>query len=185
MSNIIKKIRDYFNSLTSQQKLFVIIGLVVLLMLFYFLFINGNIRSEDINYKKLSIDTILEQSSIVYDRDDCLIVDGIVNNILRINNKAWYVGNKPVTLKKLYSNAIIPTYKRTISKSKFTDKMSNIYTNVLGQEGNMDNSKTYIDTLYYSAKYDMYLVKFKTVNDSNNYIGIRIVNNNYYITYVE
>lgn len=185
MSKVIKKIVDFYNSLTSSQKLFVIIGFAVLLMLFYLIFISNNYRSSDINYKNLTIDTILEQSSIVYDRDDCLIMDGIINNILKINNSAWYVDNKPVTLKKLYNSAVIQTYKKKMSRGKFIDTMSGIYTNVLGDEGLYDSSSTYIDTLYYSSKYDMYLVKLKSVNDSENYIGIRIVNNNYYITFVK
>ncbi len=185
MSKYINNIREHFNSLTSTQRLWAVIIIVAILMCFYFIFINNNYRGADINYKTITTQSIIEKSVIVYDRNELLTLNDIVINILKINNNSWYVKNDFVKIKDLYSSAVTTTYKRKLSKSKFTNNLKILYNNVLGESNSVDSNKNYIDKVYYNAEDDMYLIKFLTINDQENYLGIRISNKNYMITYLE
>lgn len=185
MEKIIKNITSFYNSLTSTQKLLFVGIIVLVLMLFYFVFISGSYRGLDINYKKVDENTLIEKSVIVYDRDECQVVDDIIDKILKIKDQTWYVENKFVNAKDLYTHAVTPTYKKKISKGKFTNCLNTLLNNVLGEDGKYDQNKSYMDLTYYCAEYDTYLIKLKTINGEDNYIGIRIEGNNYLITYIK
>lgn len=185
MSKYINKIKEYINSLTSTQRLWTMIIIVAILMCFYFIFINNNYRGADINYKATTAESIIEKSTLVYDRDELLMLDGIIDNILKIKNNTWYVKNNFVKIKDLYSSAVTTTYKRKLSKGKFSSNLELLYSNVLGDSGVYDNNKNYMEKVYYDAEDNMYLIKFITINGEDNYLGVRINNSNFMITYLK
>ena len=84
MSDTREKITNFFNSLTTKEKLILLFILVVILVVFYILVINNNYRGTDINYKDLKSENIIEYSSVVYDRDEILVIDEVVDEILKI-----------------------------------------------------------------------------------------------------
>ena len=91
-----------------------------------------------------------------------------------------------VTLNDLYSEIVTQNYKKKISKNNFKKTMNNIYLKLFGDNGDYNSNYNYIEKVYYSAEYDMYLIKLVTIKEEDNaYIGIRINNNNFLVTYVE
>ena len=80
----------------------------------------------------------------------------------------------------------MPGYKKKISFRSFKNKLDNIFEETLGKEKKFDAENNYIDTVYYNAEYNMYVVKFSTQNQEDNaYLGIMMDDGKYLITYVE
>lgn len=186
MLKIKEKIFNYFDSLTSKGRLLLMIGILIFLICFYMIFISNNYRSSDVNYNEFNSTTIIERASVIYNRDQIYSLDVVIDEILKINEGTWYVNNKKVTLNDLYSEIVTQNYKKKISKNNFKKTMNNIYLKLFGDNGDYNSNYNYIEKVYYSAEYDMYLIKLVTIKEEDNaYIGIRINNNNFLVTYVE
>ncbi len=184
MEKLQNKLIKFFESLSTKNRLLFIIGILIVLVLFYMIFINGNYRGSDINYRKANIETIINTSSYIYDRDQIMALDEVIDKILKIKNETWAIDTKFVTLNNLYSQTLTDNYKNFLSKSKFKKKMNEIYSNVLDSNG-YNKDKNYTKQVYYSAEYNTYLVELNTLTDIKSYIGIRLVNNTYVISYLE
>ena len=148
MSDTREKITNFFNSLTTKEKLILLFILVVILVVFYILVINNNYRGTDINYKDLKSENIIEYSSVVYDRDEILVIDEVVDEILKINDGTWVLNNEPITIKDIYSQVVTPNYKKKMSYNKFKNALNSVYQKVLGENGKYDSGKNYIDTVF-------------------------------------
>lgn len=184
MNNLQKKIIVFFESLSNRNRLILLIALLTLLVFFYVVFIDGNYRGNDINYRKNDLNSIVSNSTVIYDRDKILALDEIVDNILKIKSESWTIDTSFISLDKLYSKTLTDNYKSNLSKGKFKKKMNAIYSNVLGEE-NYNEKNNYIKLVYYSPEYDTYLIELKSLTETKSYIGIRVINNKYVITYVE
>jgi len=180
MNKIKKSIMDLYNSLSSKQKLVVLIVFVSIMALIYFNFIKNDYKGDDIDYRKISIESLIESSEVVYDRDLIMSIDKCVNNILKVNNESLIMNNRKVKVRNLYDELVSNNYKKSLSYSKFKNKMNQFYQNVLNDEGYIDG-KNYIDTVLYSSKNNMYLIKLGEIS----YIGIIINDFSYTIGYIE
>ena len=185
MSELKGKLFEYFSSLSTAKKLIWVIGILILLVIFYLFFIKNNYRGSDINYNDINAQKIIEYSSEVYDRDELLSVNLVIENILKIYENKWVLNNKPITLKNLYDNATTENYKKSISRSKFEKKIEEIYSKIFDVNEKYNSSKNYIEKVYHSDTYDMYLIKLKSFNNSEAYIGIKIDGESYLIKYAE
>ena len=186
MDRLIQKVTKFVDSLTSKGKLIFVLSIFLFLVLFYSIFIANNDRSSNINYKNLNVEKLISNSTLVYDREKLYSLQEITNKILKISDESWILDEKPVTIKKLYSVAVMPGYKKKISFRSFKNKLDNIFEETLGKEKKFDAENNYIDTVYYNAEYNMYVVKFSTQNQEDNaYLGIIMDDGKYLITYVE
>lgn len=177
--NIKNFLYDYYNSLTSKQKLIYCICIFLFVISIYYMFINKSYRENEINYKKLDSLSIINSSEICYDRDIIKCLDDILDDIIKVYDKNLFINNKKVSLRKFYNEVVSDNYKKAISYRKFKNKVNNLYDNY-----NMfyKNYGCYIDLVYYSEVYDMYLVKLISTNDINDlYIGFRLFDNSEYI----
>ena len=185
MAELKQKLARYFKNLNTKQKLLWVSALLIILVCFYLIFIKNNYRESEINYNDVNAQKIIEYSSEVYNREELLSINDIVSNILKIYDETWILDNKAVTLKTLYSEATTKNYQKGTSKRKFVEKMNNIYSKVFSEEDKFNSNKNYIDKVYYSDTYDMYLIKLLSINDSEAYIGIKIDDGSYLIKYAE
>ncbi|MGN1012994.1 MAG: hypothetical protein ACI4ON_04090 [Clostridia bacterium] len=164
--------------------------IIIFVSIIYFLIINNSYRQGEINYKNLNSKLIIENSNVIYDRAILMTIDDICNDLLKVNFNSLVLDGKQVKLKDIYKYDVTSNYKKEISSRKFIKKMSEIYNNVFNENEDISSLeyKQIIEAVYYSAQYDMYLVKIKTNNqDVQNYIGIRLYNSNtkFSIIYVE
>ena len=98
---------------------------------------------------------------------------------LGISQEGWIEGNdNPVPFIKYLLSTILAAYR------DFEDNFNNFLQKINYNE--YDNSQTKIDTVYFSDLYNMYLIKLMSIDQDNiPYIGIRIEDNNFYITYIQ
>lgn len=185
-----KSINEFINSLNSKEKLKYLVIIIIFASIIYFLIINNSYRQGEINYKNLNSKLIIDNSEIIYDRSTVMTIDDICNDLLKIKFDSLVLDGKQVKLKDIYKFVVTSNYKKKISSKRFSKEMNEIYSNVFNENEDISalDYKQIIDVVYYSAQYDMYLVKIKT-NDQNvqNYIGIRLYNSNtqFSIIYVE
>lgn len=190
MNKIRESINEFINSINSKDKLKYSVIIIIFASIIYFLIVNNSYRQGEINYKNLNSQAIIESSEILYERSTLMTIDEICTNLFKIKFNSFVIDGKQVKLKDVYKINITSNYKKKISSGKFVKKMNTIYDNVFneGEDISSLNYKNIMDVVYYSAQYDMYLVKIST-NDKNiqNYIGIRLYNNNtqFSIIYVE
>lgn len=179
MEKLRKNIIGWYSSLTSQQKLKIsIIGLVILIS-FYLIFIRNSYRQDEINYKNISNDSIIQSSYMVYDRNIILTLDEIIEKILKVETNEYRIKDKQISINTLYKDAVSYNYKKNITKKQFKNKMNLVYEKVLNNE-NYNAYKNYIQEVYFSEQYDMYLIRLNTCDDSEIYIGIKIIDDYFY-----
>lgn len=187
MNKIKNKLLNLYNSLNKKQKLFLYLGIVIILSIIYFGLINNNYRENDINYNKINVQSIIADSELIYDRGIIKTIDDISKKILSVNYNAYYIDNKNVTLNNIYNSTFYSSYMKKISYSKFKKKISLLYKNVLSNDQiSSFELKSYINSVSYSKEYDMYLIEFTGI-DHNSYLGIRLYSTDgfYKITYIE
>ena len=188
MNKIKNFILNWYYSLNSREKLILAVVMLFLLILFYFVFIRNSYRENEINYNELNSQEIIDNSNVVYNRERILSLDEIIVKIFKINQSRLNINDKIVSIKELYNNSVTNNYKKEISYKKFKQKIELIQQDVYGDLNNIevDYFNTIIDKVYYSDKYDMFLVKLKTINEKDRYIGLRIINEyNYNIVYID
>lgn len=184
MSNLYKKISNYYNSLSSKGKLILITLLVLILAIIYYLLARGSFREGEINYKDFNIQTAIDNSDVVYERGKISKADETVQDILDVNTKQYIVNGKVVTVKQLYKYVVSNNYKKVISYHKFKKLLNNFYKKMYSSDGTY--SKNYIDKVYYYSSYSMYIVKLNTLNGEDAYIGIiGLDNDKFTIGYIE
>lgn len=180
MNKIKKMITDLYNSLNSKEKLILVIILIIIMSFIYFTFIKNSYKKNDIDYRKISIESMKDSAEVVYDRNLIMGIDECINNILKVNDGAFKLNNKTVTIKNIYDEVVSDNYKKSVSYNKFKKKIENVYKNVLGNEGYIDGKK-YIKNVLYSSNNNIYLVEI----GDDSYIGIVIDDFSYTIGYVE
>lgn len=179
--NIKKFLYDYYNSLTSNQKLIYCICIFLFVISIYYIFINNSYRENEINYKKVDLTTIINSSDICYDRNIIKSLDDILNDIIKVHDRSLIVNNKNISLKKFYNESVSDNYKKAISYKKFKEKINNLYDNYFMSYQDI-NYSYYIDLVYYSQGYDMYLIKVvSTKNINDMYIGFKLLDDSEYI----
>lgn len=186
MNKLKENILKWYYSLAAKEKLILSISILVILIIFYLIFIKDNYRENEINYKNLTSKEIIETSEITYDRNILASLDEVLVKIFKVKNSKLIIKNKTINMNKLYQEAISNNYKKCISKSKFKNKLSDICENTLNKPNDELNFlKSNIKCVYFSAKYDMYLIEINLINDVSSYIGIRVKDNTYTIVYIE
>ena len=173
-----KKIINWYNDLKLHQKIFVLLFVAIILFLITRLLPNNkNDRiyskyTNNLNYSNISIEDLIDDYELTYrNRNDYLAIEEIINNI---NDRS-----KEKSLKDYYST-LDTNYKKRISKSKFSKKIKNIFSQI------EDNQYEIIPYKYENSS-NIYLVKICNKEEIYGYIGL-ILNydiNKYSIFYIE
>lgn len=189
MGKIVDTIMQYYNSLTSRGKLILAFAILIILMIFSALVINNSYRTEEINYNNLTATQIIENSSVVYARNEIATLDEIVKKILKVHTGEITIKNKRTSIRDLYNETVLDNYKKELSYGKFKKKINHFYEKVLFNKNitSINKELNFIEKVYYSYDYNMYIIEIKEEFESENtYLGIRLINNNEYkISYVE
>lgn len=174
MNKFISSLKEKYNSLSTSNKLKLIVSIVIVLALIYYLLVNKSYRENEIVYDNLTAESIIENSYIIYNRIELQEINEIISKLSDINYSRYYVDDKLITIKDLYNYGVTENYKKAISNRKFSNKFSEIFMNLYSDNSEEGIIENFIDRVYYSDEYDMYLVKFKTIEDKNYYIGFNL-----------
>ncbi len=187
MNNLKEKIIDWYENLNTNKKIFFVFVVVAFLGVIYYFFINNNYREGEINYKKFNINEIVVESNIIYDRSMINSLDGVLKDFLKVKYNSLYLGDKKISLSKYYNNTVLNSYKKEMSQLKFKKTSKEFFLKVLGENDiSYLEYGNFIDKVYYSKDYDMYILKVKTLDENDAYFGIVVSNNsNYQISYIQ
>lgn len=183
MGKLKDKIINFYSSLNIRSKLFFVISIVGVMAILYYLFVNNSYRSNEIDYKNLSSEEIISDSEIVENRIIISEINKILNKFSDIKFDRLYINEKKVTIKELYNVAVTNNYKKSISYKEFSEKFNEIFNNLYQTDA---LNEEIIDLVYYSAKYDMYLIKFN-IKEKDVYIGLKLYlsSNKYSIMFIQ
>lgn len=183
MNKIIKRVVEFYNSLTTKNRLILLFIIVLIAGLIYSGIINNSSRNGETNYGKLTKEEILSQSYEVKDRAIIMEIDFILNKIADIKYGRYYYKNNIIELNDLYSACADNTLKKSVSKRKFNSKISSFYENVLSEQSS-NEINNFINKVYYSSLYNIYMVELK--NNPDEYIGFTLYmsDKSFFITYI-
>lgn len=190
MGELKNKIISKYNSLNSREKLIWAIGILLMFVIIYHIFLTSVPRANEIDYRNLTTQMIIEDSKIEYDRGKISSLNGIVENMLKLEYSELMIDGKTVSKREFYNATVTNNYKKNISFGRFKKVLSHINEKVYyGYENrNMVNTKDVINCVYYSPNYDMYLIELKeNYEQENTYIGIRLTSETktYSVVYLE
>jgi len=114
-------------------------------------------------------------------------LDGVLKDFLKVKYNSLYLGDKKISLSKYYNNTVLNSYKKEMSQLKFKKTSKEFFLKVLGENDiSYLEYGNFIDKVYYSKNYDMYILKVKTLDENDAYFGIVVSNNsNYQISYIQ
>lgn len=189
MEKNIKKLtkRNVFERFTVKENILIFSVVLILLIIANRLIQNSGTNSNELNYKDISAEKIIEDSNVCYDREVYWRLDSIIKTILATKisdkddiheNSDGLVESQKYSINDYY-HFITGRYKKNISKANFISKLKNVIA-----KANIEYSNP-IDKIYQYNNSTYYLVKIKSDNDI--YIGIDLLSevNGYYIFYVE
>lgn len=179
-----------YNSLNGKRKLLLAIIIILVIIILYHVFIKASPRGNEINYKKITAQIIIEDSTVEYDRGKISILNSIIENVFKLQESELMIEGENISKKQFYKAAVTNNYKNNLSFGKFKKKIDHISEKVyFGYKNkNMLNLKDIIKNVYYSPNYDMYLIELnENYEQENTYIGIRLITetSTYYIVYLE
>lgn len=184
----IKKLTLHYDSLNSKSKLFVTIGLVLILALLVKGLSLINLKKGIIDYSWNSGEEIVSDLSVCTDKSIYLKSNEIVKKIIQTANNEYIIENKKVSINDWLKYVKYDEYK--VSKKDFTNKIKNI-GNEFNDEVNNYGSKdliydSTIEKIYmYSEAYELYVIKFN-IGEHQHYLGIKFESDNFYhIFYIE
>ena len=189
-----KKIRDkfsdlleWYSGLTSIKKMIVTIIGVIILFILVRLVSMIDLNEKIIDYKNLSLNYVVENCDVTYDKECYVKSNAILCNLLLTSTGRYEIQEKKV---KLNDYAKYAKYKEyNISSSKFGKLVNGIADDVFM---GVDKYKISMDELYpiikniytYSKENDMYIVEINT--PMPHAIGIKYTTENtFYIFYLE
>lgn len=182
---------EFFDNLSKTQKIICALFFLVIMMFLVNLISNVSFKDTFIDYKNITGESMIENKSLVTDRNVYLILDNIIDNFINTYNGNFYIDDKKVKLKDFYDNALYNEFKYNMSYSKFKNKVRDLYNKLAMNEEPSDQkimAENNIECIYlFSEPRNMYLVKLKSKSNESAFIGIELDNNlgKYTIFYLE
>lgn len=191
-SNIYKKYTEFdilgkLKDMSAKKRL--IIAIIFFIVIFILNLIFNNSNNSDVNFRKLTSEQIIEDSFISTDRNIYWNMDNIIYTFCFTRAHSTNLGDERLSTEDFCNDAMLKEYKKTMSDKKMVEISNKIIDDVTLQEnGEYSIPNQLIETVYNYEKIESaYLVKLKTLNNSNHYVGILIdeENSRFYIFYLE
>ena len=184
---IIMKLVDIKGNITSNQRLILLLTMLVAIVVIFFGLRSINKKVEGIDYKNTDLIDLIINSQITNDREVYWNLNEIICNFINSYQSKY---NKKVNDLNYYYKALDPNYKKFISKKKYLELSNTLITKVIGEDQDVLSTlpEPVITEVRVLNNYDnAYLCKLSTKNEGEDtYIGIVLdkENTKYNIFYI-
>lgn len=186
--NIIMKLVDIKDNISSKQRLVLCLSILILLMVVFSALKQFTSKENGIDYKTTSIETLINNSRETLDRNAYWNLNDIVYKFV---NSYYSEVTKDVKNINYYYKALDSNYKKYLGKRKYKEQADKLISKVVGENPNVFSKipEPLITNVYQLNEYsNAYICKLSTLKeDDNAYIGIVLdtEKNRYNIFYID